>query len=154
MKKIVPVTIAVIYDKKTNKYLMTQRKEIDLEDVGYGRCWNFPGGEIQWGENPSGALMREIKEELQVEINILTLIPRIFSPIRNNWHGLLICHLCEMKDINAPIVLNHESMAHGWFSLEEIKKLKTLPLAYEVALEAEKCARGGSRTLTTCVTRF
>ncbi|MBI4973139.1 NUDIX hydrolase [Candidatus Roizmanbacteria bacterium] len=154
MKKIVPVAIAIIYNKKTNKYLMTQRKEIDRDDVDYGHCWNFPGGGIQWGEDPKVALTREINEELNVEINILTLIPRIFSPIRNNWHGLLICYLCEMKDIDAPIVLNHESMDHGWFSLEEIKKLKTLPLAYDVAIEAERCARGGSRTLTTCVTRF
>ena len=139
MRKIVAVTIAVIYDKKTNKYLMTQRKEIDYEDLGYGHCWNFPGGGIQWGEEPKDALNREIKEELGVEINILTLIPRIFSPIRNNWHGLLICYLCEMKDVNALIVLNHESMNHGWFSMEEIKKLKTLPMAYDVALEAEVC---------------
>jgi len=139
VRKIVAVTIAVIYDKKTNKYLMTQRKEIDYEDLGYGHCWNFPGGGIQWGEEPKDALNREIKEELGVEINILTLIPRIFSPIRNNWHGLLICYLCEMKDVNALIVLNHESMNHGWFSMEEIKKLKTLPMAYDVALEAEVC---------------
>ena len=101
-------------------------------------------------------LNREIKEELGVEINILALIPRIFSPIRNNWHGLLICYLCEMKK-STLIILNHESMDYGWFSLEEIKKLKTLPLAYEVALGSGKVftpenlikfsgARGGSRT--------
>ena len=139
MKKIVPVAIAIIHDKNTGKYFMTQRKEIDIDDIGYGHCWNFPGGGIQWGEDPKDALSREIKEELGVEINILALIPLIFSPIRNNWHGLLICYLCEMKKINSLIILNHESMDYGWFSLEEIKKLKTLPLAYEVALEAERC---------------
>lgn len=138
MKKIVPVAIALIYDKNRKKYLMTQRKEIDRDDVEYGHCWNFPGGGIQWGEDPKDALIREIREELSVEIIILSLIPRIFSPIRNNWHGLLICYLCEMKDINSLIVLNHESKDYGWYSLGEIKKLKTLPLAYDVAVEASK----------------
>lgn len=133
-----PVAIALIYDKKTGKFLMTQRREIDREDVDYGHCWNFPGGGIQWGEDPKTALIREIKEELALEINIIMLIPHIFSPIRNNWHGLLICYLCEMKNINSPIVLNHESMDYKWYGLEEIKKLHTLPMAYEVAKEASK----------------
>jgi 8-oxo-dGTP diphosphatase len=136
MKRIVPVAIAIIYDKTAGKFLMTERRETDHEDREYGCCWNFPGGGIEWGEDPTTALAREIREELGVEINILALVPRIFSPVRYGWHGLLICYLCELKYPKSPITLNHEATNYGWFSLEEIKKLHALPLAYDIAKEA------------------
>ncbi|OGK62418.1 hypothetical protein A2334_02650 [Candidatus Roizmanbacteria bacterium RIFOXYB2_FULL_38_10] len=136
MNKIVPVAIAVIHNK--DRFLLTKRKEIDIEDKSFGHCWNFPGGGIEFGEDPITALKREVKEELQVEITIKDLIPRIFSPLRHTWHGLLICYICELTSLDKPIILNHEAMAFDWFTIEEIKNLKTLPLAYDIALEASK----------------
>ncbi len=133
MNRIVPVVIAVFFDKQTGKYLLTQRKEIDPDDRDYGHAWNFPGGGMQFGETVENALKREIREELGREINIKTLIPRLFSPVRHRWQGILMCYLCEFADSGKDIVLNDESMDYGWFTLSEIKNLKTLPLAYDIA---------------------
>jgi len=133
MKKIVPVIIGVIADKTINKFLLTKRKEVDFEDKEYGECWHFPGGGIEFGEDPKTALNRELLEEIGVKVNILELVPEIFSPVRNNWQGILICYLCVLSNRESVIKLNHEATRYDWFTLKEIKSLPTLPFAYEIA---------------------
>ena len=65
MKKI-QVAAAII--KKDENIFATQR--------GYGEFkdgWEFPGGKVEPGETPRSALIREIREELDVEIKICLL---------------------------------------------------------------------------------
>ena len=59
------VTAAVII--KDNSVLIAQR----AGDDKLGGKWELPGGKIELGETPQECLKREIKEELDVEINVL-----------------------------------------------------------------------------------
>ncbi|MED3954710.1 (deoxy)nucleoside triphosphate pyrophosphohydrolase [Priestia aryabhattai] len=61
MKK---VTAAIIKDK--NRLLIAKRHSKDP----LGGKWEFPGGKIEPGETPQDCLIREIKEELGVEVKI------------------------------------------------------------------------------------
>ncbi|GAB1763162.1 (deoxy)nucleoside triphosphate pyrophosphohydrolase [Priestia aryabhattai] len=61
MKK---VTAAIIKDK--NRLLIAKRHSKDP----LGGKWEFPGGKIEPGETPQDCLVREIKEELGVEVKI------------------------------------------------------------------------------------
>ncbi len=64
-KKKVPhhqVVVAAIHD--TGRYLIGKRPSEGF----LGGLWEFPGGKMQAGENPDNALMRECREELNVEI--------------------------------------------------------------------------------------
>ena len=61
MKK---VTAAII--KQGDKYLITQRARNDQLALK----WEFPGGKVEEGETPQECLIREIKEELNLDIEV------------------------------------------------------------------------------------
>ncbi|ADE72561.1 MULTISPECIES: (deoxy)nucleoside triphosphate pyrophosphohydrolase [Priestia] len=61
MKK---VTAAIIKDK--NRILIAKRHSKDP----LGGKWEFPGGKVEPGETPEECLVREIREELRVEVKI------------------------------------------------------------------------------------
>jgi ADP-ribose pyrophosphatase YjhB (NUDIX family) len=135
MKKIVPVAIAIIH--KENKYLLTERKGKDPDDMPGGRVWHFPGGAVEFGEKIEDSLKREIQEELNLSIKVERSIPQVYSAIRPYWHGVLISYLCSI-DGEEHIELDHESYQYGWFTADEIRKLHVLPFVNEMLDEAEK----------------
>lgn len=67
-KKIINVVAAAI--EKDGKFFCAQRPE----GKSLGGFWEFPGGKLENGESPEQALIREIKEELNSDIEILTYI--------------------------------------------------------------------------------
>ena len=69
-RKTVKAVAAVIRDE--NKVLVTQRGHGDFKGG-----WEFPGGKIEKGETPQEALVREIREELEAEIQVKELIDTI-----------------------------------------------------------------------------
>ncbi|MDD2234538.1 MAG: 8-oxo-dGTP diphosphatase MutT [Desulfitobacteriaceae bacterium] len=61
---MIQVTAAIII--KDNKILITQR----ASGQNLAGKWEFPGGKIEPGENPQQCLQREIREELDVDIEV------------------------------------------------------------------------------------
>jgi len=61
------VTAAVIIEG--DRVLITQR----LEKANQGLKWEFPGGKLEEGEDPEECIVREIKEELNLEIVVLDI---------------------------------------------------------------------------------
>jgi mutator protein MutT len=49
-----------------SRLLVTKR----LPDDDFAELWEFPGGKIEAGEDASGALVRELREELQIECRV------------------------------------------------------------------------------------
>ena len=135
--KIQTAAIAII--KKDNKFLMTKRVRFDPEDKEFSPyVWQFPGGGMEFGETPEETVKREMVEEIGTEIEIISLIPKIYTEVRHNWQGIFICFLCKLKNENSTIILNHEASEYNWFGLDEIPKLRLLPKTFEMAKESEK----------------
>ncbi|TDM14423.1 (deoxy)nucleoside triphosphate pyrophosphohydrolase [Macrococcus bovicus] len=68
MKKYIKVVGAVIL--KDDKILCAQRSE----SMSLPLLWEFPGGKIESDELPEEALKRELKEEMNCEINVLNKV--------------------------------------------------------------------------------
>ena len=114
--KTVRVVAAVI--RKDDKIFATQR--------GYGEFkdgWEFPGGKIEDGETPEQALAREIKEELDTEIQVGKLIETIEYDYPK-FHLSMDCFWCEIMQGGLEL---KEHEAARWLSKEELYSVDWLP---------------------------
>ncbi|MCR9191237.1 MAG: (deoxy)nucleoside triphosphate pyrophosphohydrolase [Gammaproteobacteria bacterium] len=57
------VAVAVIFDEK-KRILITQR----AANIPSGGLWEFPGGKLEPDESPEAALIREVKEEVNLDV--------------------------------------------------------------------------------------
>lgn len=129
MKKRSQVVVIGII-QKGDTYLVTKRIQTGKDDAGFNGKWQFPGGGLEFGEAPSETLVRELKEELDVEVSILRYL-RPLSVIHYTWwHGILLPYVCELKDPNAEIRLNEEASEYRWCTKSEIKKLEAILSLY------------------------
>ena len=114
--KTIKVVAAII--KHGDKVFATQR--------GYGELkggWEFPGGKIEAGETPQQALIREIKEELDTEIEVNAYMDTVEYDYPT-FHLSMDCYWCEI--ITGDLVLK-EHEAAKWLTREQLGDVDWLP---------------------------
>ena len=114
--KTIKVVAAIIVDG--DKIFATQR--------GYGDFkggWEFPGGKIEEGETSEEALVREIKEELDAEIEVVELLDTVEYDYPK-FHLSMDCFICKIK--SGDLVLK-EHEAAKWLTKETLDSVEWLP---------------------------
>jgi 8-oxo-dGTP diphosphatase len=111
--KNIEVVAAII--KKDNKILCTQR-----QDKGETALkWEFPGGKLEPGETNEEALVREIKEELEMEVEVCNY----FITVNHQYSFFdLVMHGYVCNVIDDKLVLN-EHVDSCWLKIEELDSL-------------------------------
>ena len=73
--------------------------------------WEFPGGKVEPGERPEAALIRELSEELGVEVSESCLAPFVFaSHAYDSFHLLMPLYLCRRWN-GVVAASEHEALA-------------------------------------------
>lgn len=114
--KTIRVVAAIIIDNK--KVFATQR--------GYGEFkdgWEFPGGKIEPGESPEDAIVREIKEELDAEVEVIELLDTVEYDYPK-FHLSMDCFICKVK--SGDLVLK-EHEAAAWLTKNILYSVDWLP---------------------------
>ena len=111
---------AVIRNKK-DQILIVSRKNKKT----FRNCWEFPGGKLSNFEDYFEALIRELKEELGIDIAKNKLKNYIFTRHQYRAFLLMMCTF-EVKHWSGQIE-NKDNEKLRWVSIKEIKKIKLLP---------------------------
>lgn len=125
--KVIRVAAAVITNG--DKFFATQR--------GYGEWkgyWEFPGGKIEVGETSKEALRREIKEELDTEINVGDKLCTVEYDYPS-FHLSMDCFLAKVK--SGTLTLKEHNAAK-WLHCDEFDSINWLPADEVVIKELKK----------------
>ena len=100
------IVVAAALIDGDGRVLVQQRPQ----DKTMGGLWEFPGGKVELGETPEAALIRELREELGIDVEQACLAPACFAsePLGGR-HLLLLVYICRKwrgipRAIEAPAI--------------------------------------------------
>jgi ADP-ribose pyrophosphatase YjhB (NUDIX family) len=127
MKQAFTIGVFGIIRDEKNRVLLVLRQDYDL--------WNLPGGGLEKGESPWQGVVREVKEETGLDVEIVRLAGIYSKPDRDE-----VVFSFECKMVGGEIVLNEEAKDIQYFALQEIPQNTSKKQVARIAdlLENEK----------------
>ena len=130
-KKNIYVSTVALIDWQ-GKVLISLRSE----DKILPNYWEFPGGKIKTNESPDHAIIREIKEELTLDINKKSLKPLSFNThTYEEFHAVIFFYICRSWNGN-PLSKNKQKIL--WVEIDKLKNYNFLPGSSKFVLELNK----------------
>lgn len=104
-----PVLVTAAIIREGDQILIAQRKSDTPIEPGK---WEFPGGKVEHGEHPQDCLVREIKEELNLDIRVEKLFDmasHVYTANEGAVHIVLLAYFCtrlggELKPLDVKDV--------------------------------------------------
>ena len=119
-KKNIYVSTVALIDWQ-GKALISLRSENQI----LPNFWEFPGGKIKNNESPDDAIIREIKEELSLDINKKSLKPISFNTYTyDEFNAIIFFYICRSWK-GTP--LSNENKQILWIEIDKLKNYKLLP---------------------------
>jgi 8-oxo-dGTP diphosphatase len=119
-KPVVLVSAVALIDPD-GRILLQQRPD----HKHMGGMWEFPGGKVEEGETPEAALIREIREELGIDISSTCLAPFTFaSHAYDDFHLLMPLYICHRWN---GFVAPQEGQQTTWARPNQMKKYPMPP---------------------------
>lgn len=118
--------------------LRTDGDRVALCQLVYKKDWDLPGGVVDPGESPAHCVVREVKEELGLDVTVQGLIAVNWLPPYRGWDDALLClfdlgHVPE-ETLESAVLQKREIRAVHWADAATVTD-KTAP--YTAAMLAE-----------------
>lgn len=109
------LVVAVALVDPDGRILIAQRPE----GKQLAGLWEFPGGKVEAGERPEQALIRELHEELGIDVKEACLAPFVFtSHAYEKFHLLMPLYLCRRW---SGTVVANEHTALAWVKPDKLR---------------------------------
>ena len=119
-KKLVLVVACALVDTD-GRILIAQRPE----GKNLAGLWEFPGGKVEPGEQPEAALIRELKEELGIDVTEACLAPLTFaSHAYEDFHLLMPLYVCRRWKGE---IVQHEHSGLKWVKPNRLRDFPMPP---------------------------
>ena len=131
-QRLITIVVALITNP-SGEVLLAKRHQPDNFQIH--DKWEFPGGGIEFGEDPEMALIREVKEETGLEIKIVRLLPKVYSNIwdwtQENLQVLILSYQCTK--ISGELDSSDIEIGElGYFKPDEVDYQNSLPKTKEI----------------------
>lgn len=117
----VGIGIGAVVINKNKRILLAKRGKKARNERGK---WECPGGGLKFGDGLEETIIREIKEELNIEIEIVDYLEPYNHLIPDDQqHWVAICYVCKIKSGRPKIMEPDKCEAIGWFTIKEMEKM-------------------------------
>ncbi|HEC67074.1 MAG TPA: NUDIX domain-containing protein [bacterium] len=113
MKQKFTIGVFAIILNQEKEVLLVHRRDYDL--------WNLPGVGLESGESPWEGVVREVKEETGLDVEVIKMVGLYFKPTKDE----LVMQF-ECKVIDGQLTLNDEADKIEYFALRKLPK-NTVP---------------------------
>lgn len=118
-----------------NAYVFKNNKFLLLKRASEPRIWAPPGGRLHVDEDPLVGLQREVKEETNLDIEVLAPANTWFGFWKNNRYLLSIDYLVRL--LGDEIKLSPEHTDYAWVSIAEMQAGERVSLDSEIGFTIE-----------------
>lgn len=115
------LVVAIALINESRKILM-QTRPLGKNMAG---LWEFPGGKVETGETPEQAVVRELKEELNIEIKVENLSQSCFaSEALGQKHLILLLYTAHRWTGD---IIPKEGQQYDWYDIDALTQLDMPP---------------------------
>lgn len=115
------VGIGAVIVNPEGKILLAKRGPKAKNEKGK---WEFPGGSVEFGDTMKDTIIREMKEELGIEIELLDRLPVLDHILpEENQHWVTSGFIAKIKKGEPKILEKEKCSEIKWYLLEELEKL-------------------------------
>jgi len=118
---MIKLVVACALINEYGKVLINERP-VGKDYAGY---WEFPGGKVDKGETPEEAIIRELKEEINIDVTGSCLAPLSFTEKQyDNYYVVVLLYVCRRWNGH---IMPMEEQELAWVSPKEIDNFNLLP---------------------------
>ncbi len=146
-KDYIGVGVGAAIFNEEGKFLITKRGKKAYNERGK---WEIPGGSVEFGETFKQAIIREIKEELDIEIEVLELLGLTDHIIlEEKQHWVAPTYICKIIKGKPKILEKDKCEEFDWFTIKEAEKLELSIVTKHDLAELKKKYPQGYKFKTT-----